>query len=246
MSLSGEVNFVGSPTAERMEGLVRTNNGTILGVNSDTDGIYRIDPLTGQETLIGLPGVDLVAGLAYDPSTDIVYTVTSESGSLDLRTVDPQTGELGIPTTTAPTVLRASNLATSTFYDFNLATETAVAVPRQSGSPPATTLDTRADGTIFGLQGNSLNQYDFPTAGSSATTLSTLSSTIEAISFDASDQLFGVSTTSQFHQIDPTTGACRCWTRHYIGRSRDIGNHWLRHRTRRNALHRRLDTPVYV
>ncbi len=206
MSLSGEVMPIGSPTGDRIHGLVRTNNGTFFGVNYETDGIYTIDPVTGQETLLSSPGVELAAGLAYDPGTDTIYTVMEQNGLYELKTVDQVSGQLGAPPVAVAPDVRAINFG-STFYDFDTATQTAVAVPRQTLSPFASTLDVRSDGAIFGLQGNALNQYSFPIAGSTATTLSTLSESIEAISFDASDRLFGVSAVnSTLHQIDPATG----------------------------------------
>lgn len=206
MSLDGDVEFRGAPTTQRIQGLVRTNDGTFLGVSSQTDSIYRIDPLSGQETLIAQAPVDLVAGLAYDPATDIVYTVAEEAGLLVLRTVDPLSGALGTPVSNKATTLRAINFG-STFFDFDIDSEIATPIPRQPLSPFASTLDKRSDGVIFGLQGNALNQYDFPVAGSTAITVSTLSSPIEEISFGASDELFGVSASpSRFHRIDPLTG----------------------------------------
>lgn len=99
MGIDGEVLLIGSPTTERIHGLVRTNDGSFLGVNFNTDGVYRIDPSTGQETLLSLPGVELAAGLAYDPGTDTVYALAQGSlfGFVQLHTVDKVTGQLSAP-----------------------------------------------------------------------------------------------------------------------------------------------------
>jgi hypothetical protein len=109
----------------------------------------------------------------------------------------------GGPASAGP-VLRAINFG-STFYDFDVSTGSATAVPRQSLSPFTSTLATRSDGTLFGLQGNALDRYAFPAAGSTATTVSTLSQAINAISFDATDRLFGIAN-STLYQIDASTG----------------------------------------
>ncbi len=98
MSLDGVVRPIGTPTTIRITGLVRTNRGVLLGVNQQTDSVYSIDPLTGQETLLASSNLQLVPGLAYDPAADTVYTLarpTGSSGSFRLHAVNQQTGELG-------------------------------------------------------------------------------------------------------------------------------------------------------
>ncbi|MCG8652331.1 MAG: hypothetical protein MI861_20995, partial [Pirellulales bacterium] len=203
---NGNVFPIGSANSVPITGLVRTNDGTLIGVSDLTNGVYRLDSATGQEILLSQPAERLAAGLAYDPGTDTIYTVVDDGGTFELRAVDKVTGQLGPSISSAAGEVRAINFG-STFYDFDLSAETAVELPRQTLSPFASTLDSRSDGAIFGLQGDALNQYSFPAEGSTATQLSTLSASIEAISFDANDQLFGVSTLpSAFHQIDPLTG----------------------------------------
>jgi hypothetical protein len=102
-------------------------------------------------------------------------------------------------------VLRAINFG-STFYDFDVSSGSATPVPRQTGSPFASSLATRSDGTLFGLSGTTLNLYAFPPAGSTATTVSTLSQAIDEISFDAADRLFGIAN-STLYQINASTGS---------------------------------------
>jgi hypothetical protein len=201
MSLAGDVTPIGSPTGTRIHDLVRTFDDELFGVSFQTDGIYTLDPVTGQETLLGLSSAELVAGLAYDPQGDVVYTVADDGTGLVLQSVDQLSGQ----TVNVAAGVRAINFG-STFFDFDPATGVAVAILRQPSSPFASTLDARSDGVIFGLQGSTLHQYEFPSAGSTATAISTLSQTIESISFGAGDQLFGVTTGSTFHPIDVSTG----------------------------------------
>ncbi len=98
MSLDGVVRPIGTPTTTRITGLVQTNQGVFLGVNHQTDGVYRIDPVSGQETLLAPSNLQIVPGLAYDPATDTVYTLarpTGSGGSFRLHAVDQQSGQLG-------------------------------------------------------------------------------------------------------------------------------------------------------
>ncbi|GAB5443517.1 MAG: hypothetical protein Fues2KO_38660 [Fuerstiella sp.] len=62
-------------TGIRMHGIARTNIGDIFGINFGTDTVYRIDPVSGQETAIGVPGAQLTGGLTYVSETDTLYTV---------------------------------------------------------------------------------------------------------------------------------------------------------------------------
>ncbi|QDT01727.1 Cadherin domain protein [Rubripirellula lacrimiformis] len=204
MSEDGRVTAIGSPTTDRIHGLVRTNDGSLIGISYLTDSVYSIDPGTGQETVLAQAEQDVIGGLAYDSQTDTIYTLASVGGALQLKIVDDQTGLLGDPAPITSELL-ALNYG-STFFDIDVSSGSVTEVPRQTGSPFASTMDRRSDGVIFGLQGNDLKQFSFSAAGSTASTSSTLSSPIAAISFGADDQLFGVSSSSVFHTIDVATG----------------------------------------
>ncbi|TWU57923.1 cadherin domain-containing protein [Rubripirellula reticaptiva] len=204
MSESGDVVTIGTPSTTRMHGLVRTNDGMLVGINFNSDAIYSIDPLTGQESLLAETGKETVAGLAYDAETDTIYTLIRESGALRLKTVDAETGALRTPV--ASTAALRGMGGGSTFYDIDTATKTATEITRGFLSPFASTLDVRSDGVIFGLQGNDIKQFAFDNSESSGVTVSTLSTSIDAISFGADDNLFGVSSPSTFHSIDLATG----------------------------------------
>ena len=206
MNIAGEVTSLGGITTAPIDGLVETNAGLLIGVNSDTDTIYRVDRMTGVASQLSASTLDIQGGLVHDPATDTVYTVTKVGGNLQLSVVDFASGQLSEPISNVSGIKVLNG--GSTFFDFNPITQTAVQQPRQTLSPFASTLDARSDGVIFGLQGSSLNEYAFPAQGSTATTRSTLSQPVAAISFGANDQLFGVSASpSTFHKIDVATGA---------------------------------------
>ncbi|MGN6544653.1 MAG: dockerin type I domain-containing protein [Aureliella sp.] len=81
-----------------MHGLIKTIHGEFYGTRADTDSLYRIDPETGAQQLIGATGKQLVAGLAYDPVGDKLYTLARDTDTdappLLLYEIDRQTGEL--------------------------------------------------------------------------------------------------------------------------------------------------------
>ncbi len=210
MSEDGSIRSIGQPSTNRIHGLVRTNQGQLIGINYFNDSLYRIDPVTGQETLLAETGQETVAGLAYDAETDTIYTLVRQSGSLQLKTVDPETGRLRTPA--ASTVQLRGMGGGSTFYDIDTASRTATEITRGFLSPFASTLDVRSDGVIFGLQGNDIKQFAFGEDGSSGETVSTLSTPIASISFGAGDNLFGVSSSSVFHTIDLATGVVNAGT----------------------------------
>ncbi|MEZ6125094.1 MAG: FG-GAP-like repeat-containing protein [Planctomycetaceae bacterium] len=95
MTPQGIVFAAGQPTGVYLYSLIQTNDGRLFATSFDTDSLYEIDPVTGQETLIGQADADLVGGLAYDSATDTIYTLgrpsTDQSGNR-LLTIDRQTG----------------------------------------------------------------------------------------------------------------------------------------------------------
>ena len=100
LSQDGLVQPIGSPTSAQIHDLVRTNDGTIIGIDALTNGIYSIDPVTGQDTLLAASVQDLSFGLAYDPATDTIFTLVAEPNTIAqmrLHTVNPVTGQLSAP-----------------------------------------------------------------------------------------------------------------------------------------------------
>ena len=56
-------------------GVIKTIQGDYFGAGHSTDSLFRIDPVTGTQIKIGHTGKELVAGLAYDPIMDKIYTL---------------------------------------------------------------------------------------------------------------------------------------------------------------------------
>ncbi|QDT12098.1 cadherin domain-containing protein [Planctomycetes bacterium K23_9] len=204
MGPDGGVTLVGLPSDQSIDGLVENNAGELIGLDSQTDTIYRVDKSSGDALQLAVASVDLQGGLAYDAQSDTIYATAKVDGSLQLMTVDQASGLVAEPELVVSDV-RTTNFG-SNFYDFNLASQTAAAIPRNGGLF-SSTLDQRSDGAIFGLQGNSLIEFAVTSAGSSGQQVAILSQSIAAISFGANDQLFGVSSVpSTLHQIDAANG----------------------------------------
>lgn len=71
----GTVQAIGQPTRNRMDGIVRISDGTLIAIDSRTDEIFRVDPFNGERTRISQSNLDIVGGLAYDRVTNSVYTL---------------------------------------------------------------------------------------------------------------------------------------------------------------------------
>ena len=206
----GSVSSLGGNSQTPIDGIVETNAGTLIGIDSQTDTVYQIDKSTGASSQLAAATVDLQSGLAYDAQSDTIYATANVENSLQLMIVDPSTGQVTEPIVDVNQV-RVSNFG-STFFDFDLTNQTAVAIPRNDGFF-SSSLDQSSDGSIYGLQGSSLIDFTVTSAGSSGRRLSTLSQPITSISFGANDQLFGVSSLpSTLHQIDPVSGAVTAGT----------------------------------
>ncbi|MEM9644331.1 MAG: cadherin domain-containing protein, partial [Planctomycetota bacterium] len=96
------------PIDGAIDGLVQTNDGTLIGVDSAAQTLYTLDPTTGQTTVLSTPGVPIAGALAHDPATDTVYTVATEGATQNryrLQSVDPTTGVL-TPIGSGTTALR--------------------------------------------------------------------------------------------------------------------------------------------
>ena len=74
MDVNGNVRFIGGPSADNLDGLVRNNAGEFFGVNHNNDTVYSVDPESGAATALFTSNLDVVAGLAHDPATDTIYS----------------------------------------------------------------------------------------------------------------------------------------------------------------------------
>ncbi|QDS96576.1 Cadherin domain protein [Roseimaritima multifibrata] len=78
-----------------LTGLVRANDGQLLGTDGTGDGLYQIDSSTGAFDKVGDIGFDIVDGLAYDSATENLYSVGKDSVDPDrhyLIQIDQATG----------------------------------------------------------------------------------------------------------------------------------------------------------
>ncbi|TWT95679.1 Cadherin domain protein [Neorhodopirellula pilleata] len=91
----GTVQAIGQPTRSRMDGIVRTSDGTLIAIDSRTDEVFRVDPFNGERTRIAQSNLDIVGGLAYDRVSNSVYTLVRGGSSATnriLARIDVNTG----------------------------------------------------------------------------------------------------------------------------------------------------------
>lgn len=78
--------------------LIKTIDGSYYSAGFRDELLYRIDPTTQTQTLVGLLDQEIVAGLAYDPVMDEIYTLARETDEcappLRLYQVNRDTAEL--------------------------------------------------------------------------------------------------------------------------------------------------------
>lgn len=79
-------------------GLIQTRQGEYYAAGHVDDSLYKIDPVTGQQTKIGFAGKGLVGGLTYDPIMDKIYTLAHQDDTsateLNLYEIDRHTAAL--------------------------------------------------------------------------------------------------------------------------------------------------------
>jgi hypothetical protein len=95
-AITGQVTWIGDPLPTRLYGLVKTNSGKLYATSYADDRLYEIDPATGATRLVGATDWDIVAGLAYDPQTDTLYSLgkTTANDTINrLLVIDRATGQ---------------------------------------------------------------------------------------------------------------------------------------------------------
>ncbi|MEM6365427.1 MAG: SdrD B-like domain-containing protein, partial [Planctomycetota bacterium] len=116
----GVVTDVGRPTENRMDGLVRIADGSLIAADFKANAVFRVDPNDGEIRRIGNSGEDIVGGLAYDPVGNQVLTLvrpSSEASLLRLARIDVNTAE------TTSIGIGRDGLETITDITFDLATQ---------------------------------------------------------------------------------------------------------------------------
>ena len=70
------------------------NTGMLYGVDLVTDSLYRIDPATGIDTLVGILGPDanFAQGMDYDEHNEVLYWAAYTMDGPELRIIDINTG----------------------------------------------------------------------------------------------------------------------------------------------------------
>ena len=122
---TGKVTRIGAPMATRMHGLIMTNDGSLYGMNGfdpGNDGFYRIDRTTGQVTLVGRTGFDLVWGMTYDAATDTIYGLgVTAPGVVSLLVFNRATGTATAIGTGVTGMTGTSGVAFDTAHNWVLA-----------------------------------------------------------------------------------------------------------------------------
>ncbi|MCA9190657.1 MAG: hypothetical protein KDB03_02805 [Planctomycetales bacterium] len=122
-SISGEVMPLGAASDTNRNGLIKTVDGEYFASGHVYDSLYKIDAETGEQTLVGHLGQQVVGGLAYDPLMDEVYTLArpSDAGepvpALRLFKIDRATATL-IPVSDSEPSISGIRSTTSLAFDW--------------------------------------------------------------------------------------------------------------------------------
>ena len=73
-------------TENTMLGMDFAGDGCLYGIGTSPEALYRLDPVTGEETHIGQGLYPPEGDVAYDPTTDSFFLVRTALHSIDLET----------------------------------------------------------------------------------------------------------------------------------------------------------------
>lgn len=90
-----------------LEWVGATLYGTVITGGGGPVELRTLNPDTGASTLIGVTGTGPIAGLAYNPNTNVMYGIAGSSGPADLYTIDLMTG---VATIVGSTGIQAGSL----------------------------------------------------------------------------------------------------------------------------------------
>lgn len=96
VDLDGNVESIGQPTRNRMDGLVRVRDDSLIGIDTRSNEVFNVNPYSGERIRIAESNLDLVGGLAYDRVGNTVYTLVRGSTGSSTRTLarlDVNTGQ---------------------------------------------------------------------------------------------------------------------------------------------------------
>lgn len=106
---NGDFELIGDRHAERVAEVIVTNDGEIFGLQFKNNTFYSIDPATGEQTTIGVSNGNIGGGMAYDPQTDTIYTLSKVGESQTYLAVVDRTN--GFVTTLGEGTTRFANSA---------------------------------------------------------------------------------------------------------------------------------------
>lgn len=117
---SGQVDRIEPGALTPRGALIKTIDGTYYSTGFQNEVLYRIDPSTSQESLVGTFDLEIVAGLAYDPVMDEIYTLARETDvgvpPLRLYKINRTTAEL-MPVSDHVPTLDGLQFTTSMTFD---------------------------------------------------------------------------------------------------------------------------------
>lgn len=209
-----------------------------LGGSNPTSDLYTVDPVTGLMTSVGPIGF-AVTGLAFDPTTGILYGSTSRQSALHpqaLITIDPTTGagtlvaDYDLNTTASDLAFDAAGQLWG--WDANFARQvmkidkvTGVLTQLTTGSLDiAGGLDFDAGGVLWHIGGSRGESRTVDTTTGVPTTVATLSdpTQLQAGKFDQAGVFWGAqqfsSSVSKLVTVDPNTGTVAVVSTFSIGK----------------------------
>ena len=207
----GNVSFFGDQSDTSIDGLVRTNSGTFIGVDETSEEIFLIDPVSGAPTSVGTFTEDLGGGLAYDTATDTTYAVVANGVDAQLHTVDPSTGTIS-DSGLIPNLRGFSR--DGTIYDINPDTGEVNELPGQTvfDKEVVNSVAANSNGNVIGIFTPNIFEFNFQGDSVTSRQIATVDRPVSAIAYDPNDQLFGVSGPqpnspgTKFFELDPFTG----------------------------------------
>ncbi len=84
---SGQVDAIGQPTSRRMDGLVQIGDNSLIGIDTRSNEVFRVDPISGERFRVAESDLDIVGGLAYDRVSNSVYTLVRGNADATNRTL---------------------------------------------------------------------------------------------------------------------------------------------------------------
>lgn len=87
VNVEGDVESIGQPTSNRMDGLVQVGDNSLIGIDTRSNEVFRVDPYSGERSRIAESNLDIVGGLAYDRVGNTVYTLVRGNSDATNRTL---------------------------------------------------------------------------------------------------------------------------------------------------------------